>query len=300
MPGRCNPPGRPAVAAVVTAFEPDNRLISVCASVRHQVDLVVVVDDGSPAVDERVLEGCRDLGVVVVRHEVNRGIAAALNTGVRAVRADARGGPAADVLTLDQDSALPAGYVDALTAAAARARAAGVLVAMVGPEGASGVRRAAARAGGPVTYSREPIQSGLLVPATTFAEIGLFAEDLFIDGVDSEFYLRARAHELRAIVAPGAMLEHRLGRRHAVAVAGRRFEVVHAAEFRYYYIGRNRVLLCRRYWRSEPMWVVTSVARDLRHIAVVTLLVPGRRQRLRVFGRGLRDGMRGVVGPRPT
>jgi rhamnosyltransferase len=300
MPGRCNPPGRTAVAAVVTAFEPDNRLISVCASVRHQVDLVVVVDDGSPAANERVLESCRDLGVVVVRHELNRGIGAALNTGVQAVRAHARGGAGADILTLDQDSVLPAGYVNALTAAAAQARAAGVLVAMVGPEGASGVRSAAARGDGPVTYSREPIQSGLLVPATTFAEIGLFDEDLFIDGVDSEFYLRARAHELRAIVARGAMLEHRLGRRHAVAIARRQFEVVHAAEFRYYYIGRNRVVLCRRYWLSEPMWVVTSVARDVRHVTVVTLFVPGRRKRLQELRRGLHDGMRGVVGPRPT
>jgi rhamnosyltransferase len=284
----------------VTAFEPDDRLISVCASVREQVDLVVVVDDGSPATDERVLESCRDLGAVVVRHDVNRGIGAALNSGVRAVRAHARGGPAADILTLDQDSVLPPGYVSALTAAAAQARAVGVRVGMVGPQGASGVRSAVGRGHGSVTYSREPIQSGLLVPATTFAEIGLFAEALFIDGVDSEFYLRARAHALQAIIAPGAMLEHRLGRRHTVKIAGHTFEVVHAAEFRYYYIGRNRVHLCRRYWRTEPTWVMTSVARDIRHLAIVTLLVPGRRPRLRAFRRGLRDGIRGVVGPRPT
>jgi len=75
---------------------------------------------------------------------------------------------------------------------------------------------------------------------------------------------------------------------------------VHAAEFRYYYIGRNRMLLCRRYARSEPMWVVASLARDLRHLVIVSLLVPGRRARLRVLRAGLVDGWRGVTGPRPS
>jgi len=101
-------------------------------------------------------------------------------------------------------------------------------------------------------------------------------------------------------LGPGVTIAHHLGRRHALTVAGRRLEIVHAAEFRYYYIGRNRMLLCRRYARSEPMWVVASLARDLRHLVIVSLLVPGRRARLRVLRAGLVDGWRGVTGPRPS
>ncbi len=311
MPGRPDArdgAGRTGVAAVVTAFHPDEHLVRVCRSAVDQVDALVVVDDGTPAPDEAVLDACRALGALVVRHPRNLGIGAALNTGVRTVREQVERGAELDILTLDQDSVLPPGYVVALVAAARRAMLAGVRVAMVGPGQATGVRRAADADGdgadksdgsATVVYSKEPIQSGLLVPAATFDALGLFADELFIDGVDTELYLRARTRRMHAVAAPDARLEHRLGQRHVVRLAGRELPVVHAAAFRYYYIGRNRVLLCRRYGRSQPTWAVTSVGRDLRHLLVVTVLVPGRRARLRAYGAGLRDGVRGVTGPRP-
>ena len=43
---------------------------------------VVVVDDGSPSGQE-LLDAAAELGAHLVRHDTNRGIAAALNTGIR-------------------------------------------------------------------------------------------------------------------------------------------------------------------------------------------------------------------------
>lgn len=285
------------VAALVTCFSPGAALPALVAAIRPQVGAVVVVDDASPpsAQLEGLLRGCVELGAVVLRHERNSGIGAALTTG--AARAREELPRATALLTFDQDSLPPSDYVAALVAAANRAAAAGLAVGMVGPSSAGRVRPAAAR-GGAVTLSHEPVQSGLLVPLDVLDRVGGFASELFIDGVDTDLYLRARREGFVAVAAP-TRLEHALGSTHVVRVAGRQLGLVHAAPFRYYYIARNRVHLIRRHGRAEPGWAVGAVLRDLRHLVVTTALVPGRRERLRQTATGLRDGVRGVLGRRP-
>ena len=288
------------VAAVITAFNPDSALLTVCASVVDQVHLVVVVDDGSPDPDEAIFAECMALGVVVVRQGKNLGIGAALNAGISAVWAHPSSVPGTAILTLDQDSCVPEGYVAALTDALRAADRAGVAVSMVGPSQATGVRYARAATRGEIVFSREPIQSGLLIPAHTLETVGLFADELFIDGVDTEYFLRAESLGQRAVVAPGTSLKHRLGQRRVVRFLGREVPVVHAATFRYYYIARNRVILVRRYGRSAPRWAAGAVLRDLRHLIIVSVLVPGRPARLRETLAGLRDGLRSTTGARES
>lgn len=88
------PPGRAgrAVAAVIPCKDEAERI---GATVRATlaltgVDLVVVVDDGST---DRTAAIAEEAGARVVRHPVNRGKSAALETGVGAVRAEERARP---------------------------------------------------------------------------------------------------------------------------------------------------------------------------------------------------------------
>jgi rhamnosyltransferase len=285
---------------VVTAFGPGESLVVAVRSLVSQVSRVVVVDDGTPrahAGSDDVYEECRRIGATVVRHERNRGIGAALNTGLDALSA----GPAEvdHVLTLDQDSVLPEGYVASLVAAGRAAEAQGVQVGMVAPGRASGIRSGEGRRTGGVVLGKEPIQSGLLVPSEVLRRIGGFDEPLFIDGVDSEFFLRARAHGYLCVVAPEVHLEHRLGRAAEVRIGPRVLTLVVAADFRYYYQVRNVVELVRRYVRTEPVWAAGAVGKLVRHLVITTTLVPGRRERLHYARRGLRDGLRRVQGPIP-
>jgi len=73
------------VAAVVPCRDEATRIAATVRAVASlpQVSRVVVVDDGSTDVTSRV---AREAGADVVRHERNRGKAAALETGVRRVR----------------------------------------------------------------------------------------------------------------------------------------------------------------------------------------------------------------------
>jgi rhamnosyltransferase len=283
------------VAAVVTAFEPGPALEKAVRSVVGQVAHVVVVDDGSDG-GASALEACRELGATVVRHDTNRGIGAALNTGVHAVR---RLDPApTHVLTLDQDSALPPGFVAGLSAAEGAARDAGVRVGMTSPGVISTVRRGGVGAAAAFERGGEPIQSGLLVPAGVLDAVGGFDDDLVIDGVDTDFWLRARDLGFTAVVAPAVTLEHRLGNP-LVLPGGRRLPLTVANEFRYYYQWRNLVHLVRRHGRRHPRWAAGATLRAVRHLVIVTVLAPGREGRLREAYAGLRAGLRSVTGPRP-
>lgn len=292
---------RPSVAAVITAFDPGEGLADAVAGAVAQASPVIVVDDGSTAPESaRSLDRAAELGAIVVRQGENRGIGAALNTGIETARGS--DGRLPDyVLTLDQDSTLPDGYVDELLASASAAARDGISVGMAAPGTVGSMRRGAGAASRRRAYEigGEPIQSGLLVPGPVLDLLEGFREDLFIDGVDSDFYLRARQARLACVVAPGATLAHRLGRGHEVRLGGRDFEVTVASDFRYYYQGRNLVALARSYGTSAPGWTMGAVARQARHLGIVTVLVPGRGNRAREFARGVLDGLRGRSGRRP-
>ena len=148
--------------------------------------------------------------------------------------------------------------------------------------------------------SRKSVPSQwLLTPARLVSGHGRAAATTLrtIDGVDTDFYLRARDLGLACVVAPGTRLEHRLGQ--AIALGeGRELPLLVASTFRYHYQWRNLVALLRRHARRHPAWAVRAVVRAVRHLAIVTVLAPGRLARLREAYAGLRAGLRGETGAR--
>ena len=294
----------PATTAVVSLFNPTEDVLANAAALLPQVDRVVVVDDGSPRDPSRILAELEAMGCAVVRLHKNSGIAAALNAGIS--EALAATPKPAFILTMDQDSQLQEGYVRALLAAAETARISGVHVGMVAPGSIRGlpVRRGPILRG--VQLGGEPIQSGLLVPVAVIERIGPLQGSLFIDGVDSEFFLRCRRNGLHAVLATSASLDHALGTQvpasvlgRSVSIGGRALTIRTAAAWRYYYIFRNRVLLARQYGRNFPLWALKGFLSDYRHLVIVSLLAPGRLDRLANAAAGVADACRGISGPRP-
>lgn len=287
----------PVVGAAIAAFRPGPELLTGVEAVRGQVGAVVVVVDEHPVspATRQFLDACQSAGAELVEHPANLGIGAALNTGV--ARLHELLPDLTDVLTLDQDSAVPQGYVAALLDAGGTARAAGVHVGMVAPDSVGSMVRLPGRRPGPdgVRLRGEPIQSGLLVPVEVLDRVHGFDESLFIDGVDTDFYLRARDLGLHCVLATGTRLEHRLGQ--AIPIAGDSgLPLLVASTFRYHYQWRNLVALLRRHARRHPRWAVLATVRAVRHLAIVTVLAPGRAARLRAASSGLRAGLRGETG----
>jgi len=263
---------------------------------------VVAVDDGSAAPEAAaVFAALAALGVDVL-HQSNGGIAAALNAGITRLREPVDGGSGpAFVLTLDQDSRLGPGYVAAALAAVAALEAEGTPYGFVASESYSGRR---APTDGPVPgvpalrRAFDPMQSGWVVPVTTFAQVGLLDEALVIDGVDSEFTVRCRAAGLTPVVAPGAALEHGQGERVPGRLLGRTVGAVnHHSPTRVRYMARNGVLITRRYAAAQPRWVARRLLEEAKAHLLRVVLDPDRRRLAAAMLRGWRDGVLGRSGP---
>lgn len=298
--------GLTGVVAVITALNPPADLPRRAKSLRAEVDHVVVVDDGSGPDASDVFLELRRVGVEVLHHEANSGIAAALNTGVRA--ALARGSEA--VLTLDQDSTLASGYVEKCLDSLRAASAAGRPVGFVCAQRMNGVDVPAQRGqNGIEPY--DPMQSGMLIPVTTFHRVGLFEEGLFIDAVDSEFTLRVRHAGLTVEFAEGTDLEHGLGEQTPKMLFGRTLTTHEGATaffaahspLRLYYVTRNRLITNARYARRYPSWVLHRVVHDMVFAGRNVVFGPARWKSVKAIAYGLIDGIRrreGRATPRLT
>lgn len=283
------------VWAVVTTFEPDASLPAAIASIDEQVDGLIVVDDASSAgASRQVLTQLEGAGVRVLRGERNAGIAAALNRGIRiALDAGARA-----VVTFDQDSHAPTGFVASLLSARDAAAAEGLRVGPVVPQRFASVSQVSGRTGGGTLLARHVIQSGMLLDAETIREVGGMLEPLFIDLVDTEYELRCLDHGRRAIAAPGASLEHTLGRRYR----GRGLPLpvlTLSTPFRYFYRARNRVIIDRRYLRRYPARILRDSVLDSAHFLLAWSLARPRRTMWRLLREGRRAGRRGQGGRIP-
>lgn len=293
----------PSVAAVVSLFNATDDVLANAAALLSQVDTVVVVDDGSPVDSSRILTELTAMGCTVMRMTENSGIAAALNRGISvALSGDVKPDY---ILTMDQDSLLEEGYVESLLTAAVSATDAGIPIGMVAPASIRGLptRRAGTMNG--IQLGGEPIQSGLLLPVPVIEKLGMLRGDLFIDGVDSEYFLRCLSAGLRTVIAPNAALGHSLGTMtqarvlgRDISLSGRPMLIRTAATWRYYYIFRNRVLLARQYGRMHAGWALKGILADIRHLAIVTVLAPGRRERLINAMSGITQGFCNVTGKR--
>jgi rhamnosyltransferase len=287
---------RSGVVAVITAFRPEGEsLAALVRSLLPQTDAVVVVDDGSHTPLD--FEEAVAAGATLVTQQANLGIASALNAGVRAAR------DLADpefVVTFDQDSSVASDYVDDLVATARAAESAGIRVGLVAPRRVEGLPplERGERAG--FTLGSEPIQSGLLIPVGVIDAVGPFTERLFIDCVDTDYYIRVRDAGFEVVLAASSSLGHALGRLHVVRLGGRELHLTHAATFRYYYIARNRILMNRLHGSRHRGWTVQQTVRDARHLGVSLALVPGRRRRLQAIVAGIRDGWAGRGGRIPA
>jgi rhamnosyltransferase len=283
------------VVAVVTAYDPGPELARLVDEVAPQVESLVVVDDGSTSGLEVLATLEERPGVRLVR-QPNAGVAAALNAGVGAALSDEN---VVAVLTLDQDSGLPPTYVAGAVRAWQDAVGRGIPVAFVSAASYSG-RRTPTR-GVVQGYARafDPMQSGSLVPATTYRDVGGYDEGLVIDAVDSEFTVRCLAAGLEPLVAPGCELTHGMGERIPARVLGRDVAYNHHSPERVYYMARNATLISRRHARDEPAWVLRRLAEEAKAHTLRLALDPARADLVRAAAAGFRDGLRGRTGRRP-
>jgi rhamnosyltransferase len=248
------------VAAVVVTFNPEGAVFAemMAALAATGVHLVVVVDNGSGNARQiGAFVGGFGPGGIYLPQPANLGIAAAQNLGLTRARSEG----CSHVMLFDQDTVVPPHLVRALLADEARLLQTGVKVGVIGPcfsDSRSGSLYPQARIAGPFLRkiwlrqgTCDPVEvsfiiaSGSLIQTAVLTAIGAMNEAFFIDKVDIEWCLRARAHGYSAFISPRAVMAHSIGDRR-VRLLGREISI-HSA-LRRYYMARNSFLLARQPW----------------------------------------------------
>lgn len=295
---------QPHVTAVLSLFRPPADLPARVADLLEQVDAVVTVDDGPDAdASAEVHAALAAAGAEVIVVGANRGIAHALNLGIeraRTTRSDTW------VLTLDQDSTVPPGYVAAALATFGAAQGAGVRVGAVCPWflGDAPTPEEGAEHGFSLAF--DPITSALLIAPEVVAACGPFRDDYFIDAVDSEYTLRMRRHGWVVVRVPDTRLEHAMGTPRPMRLLGRQLtrggrpaHVPYQRPFRIFYITRNMIAMSRQYGAQFPGWLARRWRAEILHGGVRLLWGPHRSRIARALLAGAWAGVRGRSGPIP-
>lgn len=277
--------GAPQIWAVVPVHRPGpGSLARLLGALAPQVEGTVLVMNSEAALPPEAA------GAVVDRPGENLGVAAAWNRGGRLARD--RG--ATHLWWFDQDSRPGPGMRRALL----EALAGPTPVAAAGPTLVDAdLARPLLQAGtGPVVDAEVLVSSGCLVAIEAVDDVGELDEDLFVDHVDSDWCLRARAagYALRRLAA--CRMEHRLGVRVLPYWLGRwRFVPVHHGVRRYYQV-RNSL---RLYGRPHcPLgWALRDLARQVLAATADLVLGGTPRATLGWVAAGARDGLLGRGGP---
>ncbi len=291
------------VAAVIVLYNPNMPLLDrLLRSVVGQVEKIYLIDN-TPEPPEELFLGFnqwqRMIDYLPLRE--NTGIATAQNIGIRrSIRAGY-----SHILLLDQDSGPSSDMVRKLLNAEGHLLRQGKQVAAVGPlfvDDKNGKTSCAVRHGFVhvkriyiKSSATEPIEtdyliaSGSLIRASTFAQIGLMCEELFIDWVDLEWCLRCRSSGLLSYIVPDAAMSHSIGDA-TVRVFGIHIQL--HSEIRNYYIVRNAVYLFRKKgmgWR----WHMVTVINVPKHIVVHSWFSDHRWRSLVLLSTAFVDGLSG-------
>lgn len=299
-----------SIAAVIVTLDPDRAaLAALLSAVAEQVTSIVIVDNSGPGrAIGAVPEGSWRARCSLIPVGRNVGLAAAQNEGI----GRALGAGASHVLLLDQDSIPAPGMTDCLARALESEAEAGRRCAAAGPRyvdeqtqsearfvqfGRLTVRRVSCSEGGTGLVPADLlIASGMLIPAAVLRDVGAMDESLFVDHVDTDWCLRARAKGYSVLGVCAARMSHRLGEKPARRILGRQFFVRTA--LRHYFIVRNSVLLYRRAY-APLRWVLGDAIKLSMMLVAIPIFCTPRWQHLAAIARGLLDGLRGRSGPAP-
>ena len=277
------------ICGVVVTYFPDAEVMANLCALRLQLRRVVVVDNGSPA---ESFAGIRAAGFAVIENETNMGIATALNQGIRWAREQG----CEWVFLFDQDSRVTEGYVGRMLAGFEGSEFGdrlGILVPRYVDRRFGSVLKAPRGKG---VGLEAATTSGSLTPMRVFEAAGLFAEELFIDGVDYEFSLRVRRLGFAIDECVKAELLHSPGTPQYHTMLGKRFQVANYSPVRRYYQERNKIWVAKRYWRDFLGFCLGQFLISAKDLLKIVLVEEDKARKCRFFLRGVRDGLRGRTG----
>ncbi len=283
----------PRICAIIITYNPEKDLKLTIEAVKSQVERIIVIDNGSTQAQIENVRGLRAPGLTIIENPENLGIATALNIGVNQAKAEGFNW----VLTLDQDTICEPDMVqkmmDVYRQDTNRDKIA-ILAAVHFDRQTAHVSKELRNLKETAVDRRIVMTSGNLIPMHIFEKLGPFDDDLFIEYVDNEFCLRARANGYRVVLVRDARMGHQLGDTKKHTFFNRWWFFSHNYKpVRRYYRARNRLVLYRRYKGS---WILGDQDFALRDMAKILLVESDKWAKLKATFAGTLDALLGRLG----
>ena len=287
------PADKRGICAVVTTFQPSADLVANIKLIVGQVARVIIVDDSGTAEGwQRLRLWFRDMRTVeILSQPYNLGQATALNCGIAA--AQSRGYQW--ILTLDDDTSVESDLVGNLIRSwNTLSGDGGKPVAVIGAshrDGSTGCIEAHAENDRWFLEKRGIITAGSLFPVAVYQEIGPFRDEFFIDSVDYDFCLRARAAGYRVVKLSRVGMTHSIGSRTRHHLGCLTVETTNHTPVRRYYMYRNSLVLALEYLFRDPLFSFAVVFFNFKTLVLVLVFEEYRARKVGMMWRGTIDAL---------
>jgi rhamnosyltransferase len=288
------------VCAILVTYHPDAEFPARISRIATQAGALVIVDNGSDVAELGMIRRVASSpGASCIENGANLGIARALNLGIAGARAQGYRW----ALLLDQDTEAHAGMLRALIDARAAypdpEQLAVIGAGFEASETLPAPDALAAAAGAPFAEVESAITSGSLVSLAAYDVIGPFRDEFFIDYVDTEYCVRARAKGFRVIVTRASLMSHAIGNPSAHRTLWAEKRTSNHSPDRRYYMARNDTVMLREHGRyALGLWALKSFGRRFRTARRILLYEDDKSGKLAALAAGWWDGVRGRMGPR--
>ena len=285
-------PSAANTCAVLITYFPDNEVIARLHSLQRQLPSVIIVDNASDDNCRSILRGFAESSSVhLLENDRNKGIAEALNQGISlAIELGFSW-----VLTLDQDTRIYDDMFDVLVSVYKSSNCDSPLIG----SNYWDVRRSRPFLDGRKCEGKEFIErrtiitSGTLLRLDLFQHIGNFRSDYFIDSVDHEYCLRARAYGYKVLVSCKPLMSQFIGN---PGSNGNQMLAYNHPPIRCYYMARNTLVTLKSYFWREPVWGICQLLRLIAEFLSIVFFEGEKISKGSAFGRGIVDGLRNKMG----
>ena len=287
-----------SVAAVIITYNVENDFKERINRLKGKVDEIIVVDNGSKAETINMLNEL-EKEVTVIYLEDNKGIASALNKGIKYSIEKGYNW----ILTLDHDSIITDNMIkNMLTCYEGLNNELKEKVAMLVPVH---VEEKEYQNGSNINEEKDSnsyievlteITSGALTKAEIYKNVGMYDEKLFIDLVDHDYCLSLNKKGFKIIQVNNATLIHNLGESVRKSILGLKMIPTNHSPLRRYYMSRNRHYIWEKYKEDFPSWVLTDKRRFITENLKIVLFEDNKIEKFKYIKRGIKDYRSNIFG----
>ena len=287
-----------SVAAVIITYNVENDFKERINRLKGKVDEIIVVDNGSKAETINMLNEL-EKEVTVIYLEDNKGIASALNKGIKYSIEKGYNW----ILTLDHDSIITDNMIkNMLTCYEGLNNELKEKVAMLVPvhveekEYQNGSNINEEKASNSYIEVLTEITSGALTKAEIYKNVGMYDEKLFIDLVDHDYCLSLNKKGFKIIQVNNATLIHNLGESVRKSILGLKMIPTNHSPLRRYYMSRNRHYIWEKYKEDFPSWVLTDKRRFITENLKIVLFEDNKIEKFKYIKSGIKDYRSNIFG----